>query len=507
MSLIMCEVIIATSIVPWMCHLMCEVIITTSHVLSGLLLSGVQFASAPAPCMFHMCLVEDRTKRLQSLRKALPYPQDCNSCVPHRTGAAFMLLFPHLRKIQIPGPDGRLLALGSLRVNRKGGPCTEVQIESICTALSIRLVFVPVELEDPSLTLRYDLQQHFGNARHPRLHLLYWTRGDQGVHFDALLEVDRLSNLSYHDLQHLGGVCSLKLGRGEKAVLFRARLREKFGCGLSATGYNRLALPDYALVTLQEAPPHPIESNTNSGAASADGPSPSTRSARRRELQILSWNVCSIRSRATELSRLLEDRHFHVICLQEPGLPLTQDPPSLEGFKVACDLRKDTGKGGGLLVYVAQSLYVEVLELTCTPYAFACVLTVHWGRTPVKIGTMYWAPTTSCDADPMPLILDHLSAFSDHGVQLFVGDANAHWQAHDAFAHEDARGAAIEGFLNARGFLDYSFDACTRLHGPSRSVPDLLAMSPTVAEHVTCDLGPLSGSDHKPLFVSCQQKR
>eukprot|EP00971_Amphidinium_carterae_P313784 6236542-Amphidinium_carterae.1 len=173
-------------------------------------------------------------------------------------------------------------------------------------------------------------------------------------------------------------------------------------------------------------------------------------------------------------------------------------------------MRKDTGKGGGLLVYVAQSLFVEVQELPSTTYAFACVLTVHWGRSPVKLGTMYWAPTTSCDVDPMPLILDRLSAFSEYGVQLFVGDANAHWRAHDAYAHEDAQGAALEGFQNflcARGLVDFCFNACARLHGQTRSVPDLLAMSPTVAEHVTCDLGNLSGSDHKPLFVAYLQKR
>eukprot|EP00971_Amphidinium_carterae_P313785 6236542-Amphidinium_carterae.2 len=146
------------------------------------------------------------------------------------------------------------------------GWATEAQIESICVALWLRLIFVPVELEDASLSLRYDLQQIFGNACHPRLFMLYWTRQNRGVHFDALLEVDHISNLSYHDLQHLGG----------------ARLREEFGCGLSTTGYTRLALPEHALATLKDAPTLPHVTSACSGAASSDGFVQSIRSARRR---------------------------------------------------------------------------------------------------------------------------------------------------------------------------------------------------------------------------------
>lgn len=216
-------------------------------------------------------------------------------------------------------------------------------------------------------------------------------------------------------------------------------------------------------------------------------------------MNIIVWNCRGLTSKVQELPILTKDGD--VICLSETKLrPNSYYKPFLKGFN---HIRQDrvTGEGGGLLVFLKNSIIYSRINLQNIPFGVEVIgVQIKNGNDAIHLFSVYIPPRPEVTKIQLEAFIPQLEGYPN---TIISGDFNAHHDLWGSSLHNPRGNYLFDILLNSQ-LKPLNDGEATGLHNVrgSNSIPDITMVSPDLAIFTKWDTikDPLR-SDHYPILL------
>ena len=224
----------------------------------------------------------------------------------------------------------------------------------------------------------------------------------------------------------------------------------------------------------------------------------------KQSLRIMQWNSNGLKSKSDELALRLVKLEIDVALVQETMLSKRdKEAPKIVGYKSIREDRKVEIRGGGLIVYIRDSLPYELVDYRYVKGCEIQTIRIRLGNKKWITLTNFYCPPSNSSGQEISFELNSIPASAS---SLICGDFNAHNLIWDTIQPEDDRGADVQEWSNLKNLSILNDGSVTR-HNPQTSngsTPDLTICGSVWNDWCTwsVDEEEIGGSDHLPVIIT-----
>jgi ribonuclease HI len=221
----------------------------------------------------------------------------------------------------------------------------------------------------------------------------------------------------------------------------------------------------------------------------------------------MQWNANGLKLKTSELETRLNELEIDVAVIQETHLSKKDRTPMIQDFKAVRVDRTNTSRGGGLAIYLRESLPFENVGSRIIKGTETSTIRVRLDKKKWVTLTNLYSPPVNSKGQEIAFSVDHIPSSPS---SIICGDFNAHHATWDEVQPEDDRGTEVSDWVNLNSMAILNNGSVTR-HNPSSTADSSKGSTPDVTicgsvwEHKAAwavDDTEIGGSDHLPIIIT-----
>ena len=237
--------------------------------------------------------------------------------------------------------------------------------------------------------------------------------------------------------------------------------------------------------TAKQAPPQaPVDLN-----GSFEESASSAKTFSKDSLRILQWNANGLKLKSTELETRLKELDIDVAVIQETHLSKKDRTPTIQDshgrrFNAVRVDRTNTSRGGGLAIYIRESLPFDNVGSRINKGTETSTIRVRLDKKKWVTLTNLYSPPVNSKGQEIAFSVDHIPSSPS---SIICGDFNAHHATWDEVQTEDDRGTELSDWVNLNSMAILNNGSVTR-HNPSSTADSSKGSTPDEEKGVTVSL-------------------